>query len=89
MPTRGRRGRRSGEAPKAHSNDCLARPHHCGLFNRLLVAARHLADTLTDLQKLLSSNERYELPHDFAAFVATDLAQAKADGRWIGALEAT
>ena len=36
MPTRGRRGRRSGEAPQAHSNDCLTRPHHCRLFNRLL-----------------------------------------------------
>ena len=45
----------------------------------VLCAARHLADILTRLQHLMNSNERYELPDGFGAFVAADLAQAEAD----------
>ena len=46
----------------------------------ILTAARYLAETLIGLQHLLSSNERYELPDHFGAFVAADLARA--DGSW-------
>jgi hypothetical protein len=45
----------------------------------VLTAARYLAETLIGLQHLLSSNEPYELPDHFGAFVAADLARA--DGR--------
>ena len=46
---------------------------------KVLCAARNLADILTRLQHLMNSNERYELPDGFGAFVAADLAQAEAD----------
>ena len=46
---------------------------------KVLCAARNLADILTRLQHLLNSNERYELPDGFGAFVVADLAQAEAD----------
>ncbi len=39
-------------------------------------AARCLAETLIGPQHLLTSNERYELPDHFGAFVAADLARA-------------
>ena len=42
----------------------------------VLTAARYLAGMLIGLQHLLSSDERYELPHEFGAWVAADLAQA-------------
>jgi hypothetical protein len=54
----------------------FARPNQ----GEVLVAARHLADILTDLQTVLSSHERYDLPHEFAAFIAVDLARS--DGPW-------
>lgn len=46
----------------------------------VLTAAQYLAKVLTNLQQVLGSNERYELPDAFAAFVASDLAQAEANG---------
>lgn len=45
-----------------------------------LAAARYLAEMLTNLQHVLSSHQRYELPEEFAAFVTADLAQAEVDG---------
>ena len=47
----------------------------------LLSAARYLADVLIRLQHRLSSNEGFELPDGFGAFVAADLAHAEADCR--------
>jgi predicted nucleotidyltransferase len=44
----------------------------------VLVAARHLAGILKDLQTVLTSHDRYDLPHEFAAFVAVDLARVTA-----------
>ncbi|HTT91052.1 MAG TPA: hypothetical protein VMF65_15970 [Acidimicrobiales bacterium] len=46
----------------------------------VLTAARYLAETLIGLQHLLSSNERYELPDHFGAFVVADLARADDHG---------
>jgi len=48
-------------------------------LREVLAAARYVASTLTDLQRLLSSDERYELPDDFAVFVTADLARAETD----------
>ena len=45
----------------------------------MLAAARHVAEVLTNLQHVLSSHERYELPEELAPFVAADLAQAEVD----------
>ncbi len=42
----------------------------------VLTAARHIAEMLTGLQHLLTSDERYELPDELGAWVAADLAQA-------------
>jgi hypothetical protein len=42
----------------------------------VLTARRPLAQVLAGLLLLLSSNERYQLPDDFALLVVPDLAQA-------------
>jgi hypothetical protein len=42
----------------------------------VLTGARYLAGMLIGLQHRLSSDERYELPVEFGAWVAADLAQA-------------
>ena len=52
----------------------VAGPHR----GEVLVAARHLAENLTDLQMVLSGDDLYELPQEFAAFVVADLARATA-----------
>ena len=43
----------------------------------VLTATRYLAEMLIGLQHLLNSDERYELPDEFGAWVAADLAQAR------------
>ena len=45
----------------------------------LLGAACYLADVLIRLQRRLTSNDGFELPDGFGAFVAADLANAEAD----------
>jgi len=47
-------------------------------LGEVLAAARYLAGELIRLQRVLSNDERFELPDDFATFVTVDLDRAQA-----------